>query len=282
MRTKWWIQFSVQAILFLIGTGGIFVPQINTWLFAGIFWGIAFIWLVITLFLYLKSKRISKLNHPDISEQNKENDYAHKKIVEVKLPLFMEITNTLQEMTKYQNNKILPVLLNRELSLRKLADVQKDLQQRLNVNPRKDYPYLADNAKLSAIIKQTEKLKSRNVNVDEFVIKTLLAITWALEKNGYGISQMLEADDYQVFVNQLKTQTSKISREKAKESIWAYQDLQIGFNSEIFLISKLPKDIESSIPIAISKPISQMKHDRDEILDMLLQIISKELEIELK
>lgn len=68
MRAKWLVQFSIQAVLFLVGVGGIFVPQIDTWLYSGIIWGIAFIWLMVTLFLYLKSRKITKLCTQETSE----------------------------------------------------------------------------------------------------------------------------------------------------------------------------------------------------------------------
>lgn len=56
MSAKWWIQFSIQAVLFLVGLGGIFVPQIDTWLYTSIIWGVAVIWAIITFALWRKSR----------------------------------------------------------------------------------------------------------------------------------------------------------------------------------------------------------------------------------
>ena len=63
MRKLLW-QWVGQVILFLIGLGVEMMPKPDTWLYAVIIWGIAFIWLVVTLIYYFVQKR--KKRNPNI------------------------------------------------------------------------------------------------------------------------------------------------------------------------------------------------------------------------
>lgn len=103
MQRKWWIQFSIQAVLFLVGAGGMLVPEIRTWWFAGILWGIAFIWAIVTLIMWIKSRKSD--------EQEGTNEIADIK----------QIPILLQEIHEHQKH----LVENKKVNIKTIRDVEK-------------------------------------------------------------------------------------------------------------------------------------------------------------
>ena len=60
MRKRTIIQFSIDGILALIGLGDLFVPEIKSWVFAGVIWGIAVMWAIFILVLWINDRKIQK------------------------------------------------------------------------------------------------------------------------------------------------------------------------------------------------------------------------------
>lgn len=205
-------------------------------------------------------------------------DYAHQKIVEKKLPLMLEITNTLQEIANYQNS-VLGRLLKRKMKLLTLAKIQKLLQSKLDVKPGNIM--LGDNAKIEAITKQFKRLNLPSDKFNDAHVQILLAITWALDKYNFSLLPFLRTPEYKQLETKLDLQTSKISGKDTKELILTYLDLVLGLNSEILYLNAFPES-QRGVPSSIDKTTNQLRYERDEMLKTLLQTISKEIERELK
>jgi hypothetical protein len=60
MRKRTIIQLSIDGILALIGLGDLFVPEVKSWIFAGVIWGIAVIWAIFILVLWINDRKIKK------------------------------------------------------------------------------------------------------------------------------------------------------------------------------------------------------------------------------
>ena len=153
---------------------------------------------------------------------NQTEDYLHKQLVDIKLPLFKEVTNTLQLMADHQNI-YLNRLLERKVKISKMIKIQKTIQAKLDMKPQK-VP-VGDMAKIKAIVKQVERLHLPLDRFSEEHIKIFLAITWSLDKHGYSLAQFLEQKEYQELDTKLNLQTSKISSNDNSDLILAYKDL---------------------------------------------------------
>lgn len=69
-RIRW--RWAGVGILFLIGLGAEIMPDVRDWLASGIIWGIAFVWLIVTIIYWRKhGKTVDKIKQPKLSEIRK-------------------------------------------------------------------------------------------------------------------------------------------------------------------------------------------------------------------
>jgi len=86
---------------------------------------------------------------------------------------------------------------------------------------------------------------------------------------------------YQELKGKLSTQTAKVSGKGSVDSITTYLDICLAMNSLILYMHYFPKSHMNQLPPQVNKPISEIKHDRDIILSILLQRTRKLIEDEL-
>ena len=76
---KYIAQFAVQGVLFLVGVGVDVMPGNTSWIPSVIIWGVAFLWLIVTIVYYIKHRRktaapvkepTTKLGQPSLSVGN--------------------------------------------------------------------------------------------------------------------------------------------------------------------------------------------------------------------
>ncbi len=258
----------------LIGWGVDLIPGVTSWIPSGIVWGIAFLWLIITIIYLLKHRKEWK--------EAKTSEYADKIIIDSKASTVLEITNTLQEMANQQNIVMMEELSRRRVSARLAFKLQKESQRRLNIKPNLAFPALTDAKKQELIVKEIKKAGLYKRDFDETHVQYLLTVEWVLDKYNKGLSLKLEQNDhYRELKDNLSTQMSKVSGEKEVDAIRVYLDVSLALNSLILYINYFPKSHINQLPPQANKPIAEIKHDRDSALGILLQRARKVIEDEL-
>jgi len=266
-------QYS-GAIISLLFWGGLEVSPYESLPLAIVLWSVAGLWAIIATILWIKHIR----NAPNELAETRHENYVDKIIIDSKVPAVLEITNTLQKMADYQNI-ILNKLLNKKIKKNKLAKIQKAVQTRLQIKSRD--PHLGNEVKIQLIKKQMKRMGLYTDYFGEEHVQFMVELSWVLHDCGVGIPQYLDDMEYEQLKTLLNTQTHNIAGDNSEEMILIYQDLVLGFNSMIAYTSYFPKSERDKIPYEMQKSLTQLKHEREQVLKTYLQKLSKELEGEL-
>lgn len=223
------------------------------------------------------------------SEQNKEEtnsiqrQYVNKIIVDAKAPSILAIPDTLKELSNIEATTTSQILSKkRHVKVNKLAKMQKELQRELNIKPNYKYSAMEDVKQRELVMKAIKKLGISEKEFNEEYLRALLAFTWILDKNELGLESELEKNDlYLAQKEQLDKQMPKLSGKEAGYAISTYKNMSLGLNSIILFQSYFPQNYKRLLPV-LDKPASQMKHEREEILEALLIMTRNALESELK
>lgn len=239
-----------------------------------ILYSLALLWLLGAIIYWQKHRKTECLRE--------QSTYVDEVIKDAKVSTLLDIPDTLREMANQQNVVVMEELKNRKVSRKVYSKLQKESQRRLNIKPNYSFPTLDDDKKTKLIVREIKKVGLSKNEFDESHVKFLLDIEWVLEKFDRGLSLKLENNaQYRILKNKLSTEIPKISSEEVIVAIQTYLDVCLGMNSLILYLSYFPKAILFQLPQQANKSITELRHDRDTVLDVLLQRIRKLIEDEL-